>query len=62
MVYQTLDDLKRALHDMNPAIPRFDCSCFDGDYVTGDIDEAYLERLSQKGSPTKAQAAESSDD
>lgn len=62
VVYQTLDDLKRALHDMNPAIPRFDCSCFDGDYVTGDIDEAYLERLSQKGSPTKAQAAESSDD
>lgn len=62
VVYQTLDDLKHALHDMNPAIPRFDCSCFDGDYVTGDIDEAYLERLSQKGSPTKAQTAESSDD
>ncbi len=46
VIYQELDDLKRALHDLNPDIPRFDCSCFDGDYITGDIDEAYLDRLS----------------
>ena len=23
----------------------FDCSCFDGKYVTGDIDEAYLANI-----------------
>ena len=23
----------------------FDCSCFDGKYVTGDIDAAYLNRI-----------------
>ena len=26
----------------NPEIKVFDCSCFDGKYVTGDINEAYL--------------------
>jgi amidophosphoribosyltransferase len=30
----------------NPAIGEFDCSVFDGKYVTGDIDDSYLERLS----------------
>ena len=34
---------------MNAQIPRFDASCFDGDYVTGDIDEAYLEALELAG-------------
>jgi len=26
----------------NPKIEHFDCSCFDGNYVTGDVDAAYL--------------------
>ncbi|MFM2006870.1 MAG: hypothetical protein RLZZ09_2525, partial [Pseudomonadota bacterium] len=30
----------------NPDIQQFDTSCFDGNYVTGDIDQDYLERLS----------------
>jgi len=34
---------------MNPQIERFDASCFDGDYVCGDIDEAYLARLEAGG-------------
>lgn len=34
-----LEDLKSALHDMNPVIERFECSCFDGEYITGDITE-----------------------
>lgn len=45
VVYQSVDGLRGALSDMNPSIPDFDCSCFDGHYVTGDIDEAYLEKL-----------------
>lgn len=45
VVYQTLEGLNRALKDLNPAIERFDCSCFDGVYVTGDVDEAYLAGL-----------------
>jgi amidophosphoribosyltransferase len=27
---------------LNPAIKRFDCSCFDGVYITGDVSPEYL--------------------
>jgi amidophosphoribosyltransferase len=42
LIYQDLDDLVKAVQLSNPKIEVFDCSCFDGKYVTGDIDEAYL--------------------
>lgn len=45
LVYQDLEDLVEAVRDGNPAIERFDCSVFDGNYVTGDIDSGYLARL-----------------
>lgn len=45
MIFQTVEGLKGALSDLNPKIERFDCSCFDGEYVTGDIDEKYLDDL-----------------
>jgi len=37
VIFQSIDGLKNALHDLNPNIPAFDCSCFDGVYVTGDV-------------------------
>ena len=45
VVYQDLDDLIAAIRSVNPNIERFDASCFDGCYVTGDVTEAYLARL-----------------
>ena len=48
LVYQTLDDLVSCATEGNPRITRYDCSIFDGDYVTADIDDAYLERLSSQ--------------
>ena len=42
VIYQDLDALVNAVRQLNPAIERFDCSCFDGVYVTGDVSEAYL--------------------
>jgi amidophosphoribosyltransferase len=45
LVYQDLDDLIAAAREGNPHIERFDCSVFNGEYVTGDIDEAYLDAL-----------------
>ena len=45
LFYQNLDDLIWAAHEGNENIKSFDCSCFDGKYVTGDIDEAYLKKL-----------------
>ncbi|MFT0851274.1 amidophosphoribosyltransferase [Achromobacter sp. F4_2707] len=49
LVYQNLDDLEQSIRDLNPAIPRFESSCFNGVYVTGDIDDAYLEVLQRTG-------------
>ncbi|QJQ94041.1 MULTISPECIES: amidophosphoribosyltransferase [Halomonadaceae] len=43
--YQDLEDLKAACREVNPAMEQFDCSVFDGFYITGDIDEAYLSDL-----------------
>ena len=37
VIYLPLPDLTRALQDLNPEIKKFDCSCFDGDYVAGNI-------------------------
>ncbi|MHA7681154.1 amidophosphoribosyltransferase [Cupriavidus sp. PET2-C1] len=45
LVYQDVEAMKQAVRDINPKLNDFDASCFDGHYVTGDIDEAYLERL-----------------
>ncbi|NYT36675.1 amidophosphoribosyltransferase [Allopusillimonas soli] len=47
LVYQNIEDLEQSIRDLNPAIRGFESSCFTGDYVTGDIDEAYLQRLEQ---------------
>jgi amidophosphoribosyltransferase len=46
LIYQDLDDLIRAVQKGNPAIQRFDTSCFNNDYVTGDIEQPYLDCLS----------------
>jgi amidophosphoribosyltransferase len=46
LCYQRLDDLIQSAREGNPDLDAFECSVFDGRYVTGDIDDAYLERLS----------------
>ena len=45
LVYQDLDDLVSCSRAGNRSIERFDCSVFDGRYVTGDIDQAYLDAI-----------------
>jgi amidophosphoribosyltransferase len=45
LIYQELDDLIDAVRHGNPSLSDFDCSCFNGKYITGDIDEAYLAEL-----------------
>ena len=42
LFYQDLEDLKRAVGGESDRITDFDASCFDGRYVTGDVDEQYL--------------------
>ena len=38
---------------MNPSVESFDCSCFDGRYVTGDITPEYLDALDAKAAAAK---------
>ena len=45
MIYQDLDDLVAAVRGRKNQIQRFDCSCFDGNYVTGDVTDAYLRQV-----------------
>ncbi len=45
MIYQDLDDLIDAVRKGNSEIKGFDTSCFSNEYITGDIDNAYLEKI-----------------
>ena len=45
LFYQTLEDLIQATSIGENPPSRFDTSCFNGEYVTGNIDDAYLENL-----------------
>ncbi|AMG29832.1 amidophosphoribosyltransferase [Grimontia hollisae] len=46
LIFQDLNDLEDAVREGNPDIKRFESSVFSGDYVTGDINQEYLEYLS----------------
>jgi amidophosphoribosyltransferase len=45
LLYQDLADLKAAVRKSNPAILNFDASCFDGQYITGDVTPEYLDMV-----------------
>ncbi|MGJ0628197.1 amidophosphoribosyltransferase [Xenorhabdus bovienii] len=45
LIYQDLNDLINAVREENPDIEKFECSVFDGIYVTKDIDQIYLDYL-----------------
>ena len=45
LIYQDLKALEAVVLALNPNIHDFDSSCFDGHYVTGDVDSVYLDRI-----------------
>lgn len=61
LIYQDLEDLIAAVRRGNPEIKEFDTSCFDGHYVTGDVDQAYLDRLSKHRNDTAKSTREGTD-
>jgi len=50
LFYQDLSSLTESVAELNPELKNFECSIFTGEYVTGDVDQAYLERLARKRS------------
>ncbi len=45
LVYQDIDALRQSITDVNPLLLNFEASCFDGNYITGDISRDYLDRI-----------------
>ena len=47
LFYQDLGDLINSVKNENSTITSFDSSCFDGEYVTGDVNDDYLIALDE---------------
>ncbi len=58
LIYQDLEDLITATRRSASVVSQFDASCFNGDYVTGDISEAYLASLEVQRSDAQKQKNE----
>ncbi|PPI86714.1 amidophosphoribosyltransferase [Candidatus Pantoea edessiphila] len=50
LIFQDLNDLIEALQEENPNITQFECSVFNGIYITKDIDNNYLNNNHYQGS------------
>lgn len=62
LIYQDLDDLVASVKAGNPALTHFDCSVFTGEYITRDVDAAYLQQLELFRSDAAKTARRSQDD
>jgi len=58
LIYQDLDDLIDAVQKGNEKIKEFDCSCFNGEYITNDVDNEYFRRLQDKRNDAAKNKAE----
>ncbi|MCW8957002.1 MAG: phosphoribosyltransferase family protein, partial [Gammaproteobacteria bacterium] len=47
LIYQDLADLIKSVNKGSKHFNGFDCSCFDGKYITNDVDQHYLDHLEQ---------------
>ncbi len=47
LIYQDLDKLVETTQSGNSSITRFDLSCFNGEYVTGDVNQEYLDHIEE---------------
>jgi amidophosphoribosyltransferase len=58
--FQELDALIEDVRSLNPAIERFDASCFDGVYITGDVTPEYLAQIESSRHDGETRGEESS--
>ena len=59
LIVQSLKDLMAAVRQENPEITQFETSVFDGQYITGDIDQNYLNRIDKLRNDTAKSTRES---
>ncbi len=53
LIYQDLEDLRASACEGNPEITEYEDSVFSGQYVTGDVNDAYLENLQANRNDSK---------
>ena len=58
LIFQDLSDLIESVRKENPKIDRFETSCFDGCYITDDVNEDYINHLENARYATSASAAQ----
>jgi len=56
LIYQSVEDMKQAVRDINPNLKDFEASCFDGHYITAHITESYLDALEAARNTSAAKA------
>lgn len=59
LIYQDLEDLEAAINK-HGKVECFDSSCFNGEYITGDIDERYLDYIDSLRNDASKQSTENS--
>jgi len=50
LIFQNIADLVDAVREENRALTQFETSVFDGNYITGDVDQEYLESIDKSRS------------
>ena len=60
IIYQDLEDLIASGVEGNKQIKRFECSVFNGEYITGDVDQSYLNRIDQLRNDSAKQKGDAS--
>jgi len=58
LVYQDLDALKAAVREANPRLTEFETSCFDGNYITGDVTREYLDSVENHRNCARGESAD----
>lgn len=48
LVYQDIDSMQQSVRVLGPHLHRFEASCFDGVYITGDVSREYLDRIERQ--------------
>jgi len=58
VIYQEMDALKQSVRSANPKLVHFETSCFDGNYITGDVTSEYLASVEKERDPSRQEGDE----
>ena len=61
LIYQDVDAMKRVVGLLNPAIQGFEASCFDGQYITGDVTAADFQAMQDQRTEARKDDDDSAD-